>query len=495
MWYDMLELHKQVESGYGSENSLNRHGSLMSLSSTTSLSTASTSSFKRGRGLKEKLAEMETFRDILCHQVDTLQSYFNACSAAVANHESVHDMVNDDIDDLNDVDSEKSGQQSNHVYSLLDSNSRDNEMINILRQHGAHAIDFKGESFTFKATTAGILATLSHCIELMGQREDAWRKRLEREVERRKRYEDAYRVLLSERPKPIILGGPDYEEGPHSVIHEEEFFDAVDATLDKLEKEEEKKLSFKKEKILKPPLTSMEPSHPLYNEINSVVSDHLAYSDVTVTDLPAEWVLIADEGEMKVYRMELEEDGIVVDPTKAVHTVRGITGHEMCYNFWDSTVRMEWEGTLESTELLEWLSKDTVISHQIHKRVWPSTQRDSLFWSTIRHFPSDNDEGPDCWIVVNHDTPHNDVPLNTKFVRMRFNIAMICQTVVQPPDNGEEIKRENLSCRIQYSANVNPGGWAPASVVRMISKRELPKFLKTFTTYVQEKVKDQPIMF
>jgi len=52
--------------------------------------------------------------------------------------------------------------------------------VNILRQHGAHAIDFKGESFTFKATTAGILATLSHCIELMGQREDAWRKRLER---------------------------------------------------------------------------------------------------------------------------------------------------------------------------------------------------------------------------------------------------------------------------------------------------------------------------
>jgi len=34
------------------------------------------------------------------------------------------------------------------------------------------------------------------------------------EVERRKRYEDAYRVLLSERPKPIILGGPDYEVSP-----------------------------------------------------------------------------------------------------------------------------------------------------------------------------------------------------------------------------------------------------------------------------------------
>ena len=41
---------------------------------------------------------------------------------------TVHSVVNDDIDDLNDVDSEKSGQQSNHVYSLLDTNSRDNEM-------------------------------------------------------------------------------------------------------------------------------------------------------------------------------------------------------------------------------------------------------------------------------------------------------------------------------------------------------------------------------
>jgi hypothetical protein len=52
--------------------------------------------------------------------------------------------------------------------------------VSILQQHGAHAIDFKGESYTFKATTAGILATLSHCIELMSQREEAWRRRLER---------------------------------------------------------------------------------------------------------------------------------------------------------------------------------------------------------------------------------------------------------------------------------------------------------------------------
>jgi len=52
--------------------------------------------------------------------------------------------------------------------------------VNILQQHGAHAIDFKGEAYTFKATTTGIIATLSHCIELMSQREESWKKRLER---------------------------------------------------------------------------------------------------------------------------------------------------------------------------------------------------------------------------------------------------------------------------------------------------------------------------
>lgn len=42
---------------------------------------------------------------------------------------------------------------------------------------------------------------------------------------------------------------------------------------------------------------------------------------------------------------------------------------------------------------------------------------------------------------------------------------------------------------------VNPGGWAPASVLRAVAKREYPKFLKRFTTYVQEKTSDEAILF
>lgn len=41
-------------------------------------------------------------------------------------------------------------------------------------------MDFKGEALTFKATTMGIIHTLTHCIELMAQREEAWKKRLEK---------------------------------------------------------------------------------------------------------------------------------------------------------------------------------------------------------------------------------------------------------------------------------------------------------------------------
>lgn len=49
-----------------------------------------------------------------------------------------------------------------------------------LNPKGINGIDFKGEAITFKATTAGILATLSHCIDLMVKREDSWQKRLDK---------------------------------------------------------------------------------------------------------------------------------------------------------------------------------------------------------------------------------------------------------------------------------------------------------------------------
>lgn len=40
---------------------------------------------------------------------------------------------------------------------------------------------------------------------------------------------------------------------------------------------------------------------------------------------------------------------------------------------------------------------------------------------------------------------------------------------------------------------VNPGGWAPAGVVRTIGKRELCKFIRTFSKSVRNQVSSAPL--
>lgn len=39
----------------------------------------------------------------------------------------------------------------------------------------------------------------------------------------------------------------------------------------------------------------------------------------------------------------MEENGIVLDPLKATHAVKGVTGHEVCHYFWNVDVRNDWE--------------------------------------------------------------------------------------------------------------------------------------------------------
>lgn len=50
----------------------------------------------------------------------------------------------------------------------------------------------------------------------------------------------------------------------------------------------------------------------------------------------------------QVYRREVEENGIVLDPLKATHSVKGVTGHEVCHYFWDTAVRLDWESESSS---------------------------------------------------------------------------------------------------------------------------------------------------
>ncbi|XP_056586541.1 ceramide transfer protein-like isoform X5 [Triplophysa dalaica] len=490
-WIDSIELHR-AESGYGSESSLRRHGSMLSLTSaTSSYSATSTSSFKKGHSLREKLSEMETFRDILCRQVDTLQKYFDGCADAVNKDELQRDKMEDDEDDFPTTRSDEE--------ILHNNNGSKEKLFQCLSHKGINGIDFKGEAITFKATTAGILATLSHCIDLMVKREDNWQKRLDKEMEKRRRVEEAYKSALSELKKKSHFGGPDYEEGPNSLINEDEFFDAVEAALDRQDKIEEQtqceKSRIQRNSSLSPvDIYSTVGSHRFSEKVEEMVRNHITYSLQDVGG-DANWQLVVEEGEMKVYRREVEENGIVLDPLKATHSVKGVTGHEVCHYFWDTDVRNDWETTVENFNIVETLSENAVIVYQTHKRVWPASQRDVLYLSAIRKILANNENDPDTWIVCNFSVDHEKAQQNNRCVRARINIAMICQTLVSPPEGDKDISRDNILCKITYVANVNPGGWAPASVLRAVAKREYPKFLKRFTTYVQEKTAAKPILF
>ncbi|XP_030647275.1 ceramide transfer protein isoform X2 [Chanos chanos] len=490
-WIKAIEDHK-TESGYSSENGLRRHGSMVSVTSTTSgFSTTSTSSFKKGHRLREKLAEMETFRDILCRQVDTLQRYFDTCADGDCRDEFQRDRVDDDVEDF-------TSSRPDGDY-LLSSNGSKEKLFPLSNSKELNGIDFKGEAITFKATTAGVLSTLSHCIELMVKREETWQKRLDKEMERRRRAEEAYKSALCELKKKSHYGGPDYEEGPNSLINEDEFFDAVEAALDKQDRIEEQSQSEKCRTTRTIPVTpgdnfSSVSTHRYSIKVEELVNNHMTYSLQDVGG-DANWQLLVEEGEMKVYRREVEENGVVLDPLKATHAVKGVTGHEVCHYFWDTTFRSDWETTVESFNVVETLSDNAVIVYQTQKRVWPASQRDVLYVSAIRKIVSTNENYPDTWLVCNFSVDHDNYPISNRCIRAKINVAMICQTMVSPPEGDKEISRDNILCKITYVANVNPGGWAPASVLRTVARREYPKFLRRFTSYVQEKTSGNPILF
>ncbi|EDO32697.1 predicted protein [Nematostella vectensis] len=372
-WVDALEAVKAAESGYGSETSLRKGGSMLSLSSVTSLGTTlSTSSFKKGRGLREKLLELETFRDIVGRQIDTLQSYFDACASTSVTQDirdSSHDELygsNEGLDhDADDEMDELSKTPTPASMAERLGNKNHNDMATL-----AKGIDFRGEAITFKATTAGILATLEHCLDLMGKREDYWQRRLEREIEKRKKAEASVKESVVSAKKHAFLGGPDFEEGPHCALNEEEFYDAMEMELER------------------------------QNEQAECMHSHVT----------------------KVYRRDYEEGGIILDPMKATHIVKGVTAREMANYFFDKDFRMDWDATIDYFKVLETLSNSTVIFHQVMKRIWPSSQRDYLFVSHIGNVtPSEEGQRLEnevgcAWMVNNWSVEHPDAPVSYRFV-------------------------------------------------------------------------------
>ena len=175
----------------------------------------------------------------------------------------------------------------------------------------------------------------------------------------------------------------------------------------------------------------------------------------------------------------------------------GVTARELCHYFFSPDVRTEWETTVEHATVLEKISDDTLIFLQLHKRLWPSAQRDSLFWSHRRQIKNIRDHGSDTWLVCNQSTKHPDAPENAgNCMRIDLRVIFVCDTeLLKPTQNLDTVSREDISCKITYCSVVNPGGWVPANAFRAVYKREYPKFLKRFTAYVIDKTKNNPILW
>lgn len=84
-------------------------------------------------------------------------------------------------------------------------------------------------------------------------------------------------------------------------------------------------------------------SHWLGPEIDRVCAEQLNYARQGVGEGGNGWQLFADEGEMKMYRREEEVNGMVIDPLKACHVVKGVSAREMCHYFFAPEYRNDWE--------------------------------------------------------------------------------------------------------------------------------------------------------
>lgn len=105
---------------------------------------------------------------------------------------------------------------------------------------------------------------------------------------------------------------------------------------------------------------------------------------------------------------------------------------------------------------------------QVHRRIWPTSQRESLFWSQrlnvtdlVRGREGITDSIVSAWMVCNHDTNYIDVPLDgSSNIRVKLTIAMVCQTILVNPSESankpvDQLTRDDIQLKIIYVAEGN----------------------------------------
>jgi collagen type IV alpha-3-binding protein len=109
--------------------------------------------------------------------------------------------------------------------------------------------------------------------------------------------------------------------------------------------------------------------------------------------------------------------------------------------------------------VLDYLDTSTCIMYYLHKRVWPTAQRDSCVLCHIRNLGGDRG-----WISTSFSVDHEKAP--EKHVRIKATIVLSARTIVKARKANEPLTRDHLVTEMSYLANIDPGGWAPAAVVK-----------------------------
>lgn len=183
---------------------------------------------------------------------------------------------------------------------------------------------------------------------------------------------------------------------------------------------------------MQPATEQQRQQHPLWPKIDQVTRGQLYTAQMGLGcdgSTAGGWQLFAESGEMRLYTREFVVDGLACDPLKGVHVVKGVTAYECCYRFFNPQFRFDWETTLDTMKVIETIDDNTLVFHQVHKRIWPAAQRDAIFWSHIRRIDdakssviSDKDLNTqsrpdlklhDVWIVCNNSTDKPEIPVSS----------------------------------------------------------------------------------
>uniref|UniRef100_A0A914BWZ3 START domain-containing protein n=1 Tax=Acrobeloides nanus TaxID=290746 RepID=A0A914BWZ3_9BILA len=237
-------------------------------------------------------------------------------------------------------------------------------------------------------------------------------------------------------------------------------------------------------------------ANSLLTDILETTEDQLKYAKASTDE--GVWEMFCDEGEMKLFsRKDYKSDGIMCDPLKAIHSIKGVTAKECIDYFFKPEHKMEWDGTIQDMEIVEQVQSNIIIFHLNHKWVPPVARRESVFWShlcDVSHTKYKDSNAFDAYAVCNFTFNRDDVQLFHKSnVRAGARVIMLCQTVIEKQTTNSKISRDNVRCNITYMAQISPGGYVPIAPMEALYKREFPRFLKNFAEKIQEKAPGKPL--